>query len=286
MHCLTDEELGERYGFEKEIGSGNWGSCWKAVITHSLREYASGKPQRRTVAVKLVVRDHSSASKSRVKALWNEFKVMRSACSFEEMHPNLVVFREFLFSPSYACLTMDFFDQAMQVCLSRWVYAGPDGFFQQLTSAVAWLHARNITHCDIKVQNMMVHPGPDGRERPILLDFGFAKNHDPNSGFITNARWGTPEYLSPERARGDDHDERLADVWALGVSLYEIAVGRTPFENVNETFLDTESLTLYYERTVMSAWQGNWDMISVHCESLVRAMVEPDTKKRIQAKDA
>lgn len=44
----------------------------------------------------------------------------------------------------------------------------------------------------------------------------------------------TREYLSPERSRGELHDERLSDIWALGVTFFEIATGRTPFEHDDE----------------------------------------------------
>lgn len=60
-------------------------------------------------------------------------------------------------------------------------------------------------------------PSLGSKGRPILVDFGFASVHDFEKDFKSQQTWGTPEYLSPERARGDLHDERLADVWALGV---------------------------------------------------------------------
>lgn len=57
------------------------------------------------------------------------------------------------------------------------------------------------------------------------------------------------EYLSPERARGSLHDERLSDLWAVGVTMYEVAVGRTPFEkDETEEFLTPEALKDYYKR--------------------------------------
>lgn len=48
-------------------------------------------------------------------------------------------------------------------------------------------------------------------------DFGFARNHSRGTNFVSTESWGTPEYLSPERTVGDAHDERLSDLWALGV---------------------------------------------------------------------
>lgn len=62
---------------------------------------------------------------------------------------------------------------------------------------------------------------------------------------MSTLAWGTPEYLSPERAASQFHDERLSDIWALGVTMYEIVVGRTPFEkDTEEAFLEAEWVLL------------------------------------------
>jgi serine/threonine protein kinase len=59
------------------------------------------------------------------------------------------------------------------------------------------------------------------------------------------------QYLSPERARGLAHDTRKADIWALGVTFFEILVGRTPFENTEgEQFATKAALEDYWQRTV------------------------------------
>jgi serine/threonine-protein kinase GIN4 len=59
------------------------------------------------------------------------------------------------------------------------------------------------------------------------------------------------QYLSPERARGLPHDTRKSDIWALGVTFFEILVGRTPFEaSEGEHFTTKEDLEKYWQRTV------------------------------------
>lgn len=88
---------------------------------------------------------------------------------------------------------------------------------------------------------------------PVLVDFGFAERYDQSSSdaFHSNLSYGTPEYLSPERARGLPHDTRKSDVWSLGITFFEILVGRTPFEHSEgEQFSTKEDLEKYWSRTV------------------------------------
>lgn len=132
-------------------------------------------------------------------------------------HPNVVCFEDLVLSPSYACLVMPFYDQPMTVCLP---FAACRVYFAKMAEAVEWLHEHWITHNDIKLANTLVNRGagePYGQ--PVLVDFGFARNHSPCYGtnFISRESWGTPEYLSPERSVGEAHDERLSDIWALGM---------------------------------------------------------------------
>ncbi|KAE8208503.1 hypothetical protein CF327_g7083 [Tilletia walkeri] len=223
-------------------------------------------------------------------------------------HPAIMRFYEFLITPSYAVIIMPYFRQPMNVALPPETCRA---YFQHLLSGIFWLHQNNVTHNDVKTANTLVEilPTPPGfpadapinpvlHSIPILADFGFAQLHDEASvaknfdkdgnlmpRFCTKNSWGTPEYLSPERARGDLHDERLSDLWSLGVTFFEIATGRTPFENEEEQFLTKEELAIYYERTMSGAWIGSYS-ISHELEDLIRGMLSPDPLKRVDEADA
>jgi serine/threonine-protein kinase len=88
-------------------------------------------------------------------------------------------------------------------------------------------HAAGVIHRDVKPENLFLVHAPDGREQVKVLDFGFS--HLP--GDRNEARGhvvGTPEYMAPEQARGAPADPR-ADIYSLGVVLYEMLAGRVPF---------------------------------------------------------
>lgn len=101
---------------------------------------------------------------------------------------------------------------------------------------------------------------------------------------MATGEYRTPEYLSPERCTSILHDERLSDIWSLGITFYEIVIGRTPFESsTTEEFLTREALKIYYRRTLSSGhFRGSYSL-SLALEDLVKRMVEPNTEKRMRS---
>ena len=106
---------------------------------------------------------------------------------------------------------------------------------RQIARGLGVAHARKIIHRDVKPANVML--GTDGIVR--LLDFGLAKFMDAATTAPHGIR-GTIAYMSPEQLRGDETDER-ADLWALGVMLYEMLAGTRPF-NGKEGYAVIESI--------------------------------------------
>ncbi len=97
--------------------------------------------------------------------------------------------------------------------------------FQQVASALGYAHEHGIIHRDIKPVNVLV----DRLGRPILSDFGIAKALEGTKELTRpGAGVGTPEYMSPEQCKGEPVDGR-ADIYALGVMLFEALTGRTTF---------------------------------------------------------
>jgi serine/threonine protein kinase len=103
----------------------------------------------------------------------------------------------------------------------------------QVCSALVEAHEQNVIHRDLKPENIMVEDRRGRKDVVKVLDFGIAKIQDPDEKggqALTQAGMvcGTPEYMSPEQARGQTLDKR-SDLYSLGVVVYQLATGELPF---------------------------------------------------------
>ncbi len=117
----------------------------------------------------------------------------------------------------------------------------------KMARALAAAHQKGVIHRDMKPENVFLRLGDDGLENVKIVDFGIAQLRaegeeasDPNAKVVgrkltkTGMIFGTPEYMSPEQAAGKRIDQRV-DVYALGIILFEMLTGHTPFQG--ETFM-------------------------------------------------
>ncbi len=111
--------------------------------------------------------------------------------------------------------------------------------------AVEEAHRAGVIHRDFKPDNIIVWEDRAGREHVKVCDFGIAKILDPQEGnsiTVDGFVCGTPQYMAPEQARGDDIDHRV-DVYAAGVVLYQMLVGKVPFGGETTLGIITKHLT-------------------------------------------
>jgi serine/threonine-protein kinase len=153
-------------------------------------------------------------------------------------HPNIITITDFGRMPDGSLfLAMEFLAGSS---LTSVIAQGPVpreralNIIRQILRALDHAHAAGVIHRDLKPDNIMLVERDSHRDVVKILDFGIAKMTDPMSGqaALTQAGviFGTPEYLSPEQALGENVDGR-ADLYAAGVILYEMLVGRRPFES-------------------------------------------------------
>lgn len=202
------------YDLLEKIGEGGMGVVYKALQVGATE---------RIVALKRI-HDGEFAEPSVRRRFLDEIKVIAAL-----RHPHIVpIFDigEYEQEPYY---TMEFFSGGNLAQHTR-RYAEPKlaaRLIAKVARAVHAGHEKRILHRDVKPANILF----DDEDEPYLVDFGLAKQLDNTSGkTTTGVVLGTAYYIPPERAAGRaDRDTVAADIWSLGVILYELIAGRRPF---------------------------------------------------------
>ena len=148
--------------------------------------------------------------------------------------------------------------------------------FAQILTAVSHMHNRNIMHCDIKPENILLM-SPSGNDVK-LCDFGFAQTI--NNDCSTLEHCGTPTYTAPEVLDGFAFDAK-ADMWSLGVLLYAMLSGRAPFGQQRSPKLA--------RRIRMGELNFNdvvFRDVSADAIDLIRRLVVVEPSKRLSAEEA
>jgi serine/threonine protein kinase len=202
------------YDLQAEIGRGGMG------VVYAARQVATG----RAVAVK-VIRDGALAGPRELA----RFRIEAEAAA-RMAHPNFVQILEVGEYDGRPFLVME---RVEGVTLDKFLAGHPQPprfaaeLVRTLARAVAHAHERQIVHRDLKPENVLL-----AGDTPKITDFGLAKRLDTDSTAWTQAGAviGTPAYMAPEQAAGRVGDiGPPADIYSLGVLLYELLAGRTPF---------------------------------------------------------
>lgn len=156
-------------------------------------------------------------------------------------------------------------------------------WFGQLCDAIKYLHAMNIVHRDLKLDNILLTK----KMQLKITDFGFAKycvRSNCNRSVVcvlSETYCGTASYSSPELLQRKPYNMRKADVWSLGVILFTLVNGNTPFD---ETSLG---------RLIYDQLHGNfhfneplWSLLTENCKHLLLNILEYDASKRISSLDS
>jgi formylglycine-generating enzyme required for sulfatase activity/tRNA A-37 threonylcarbamoyl transferase component Bud32 len=145
--------------------------------------------------------------------------------------------------------------------------------FGEIASALAHAHKRGVVHRDIKPQNVLLDAESG---RALVTDFGIARTAEGGSLTATGMVVGTPAYLSPEQVTGEPSDHR-ADIYALGVMMYEMLAGEPPFTGPTPTAVLMKRLGGPPE--ALSARRSD---VPEQLSDVVMACLATDPKERIQ----
>ncbi|QDU63641.1 Serine/threonine-protein kinase PrkC [Planctomycetes bacterium Pan216] len=191
-----------------------------------------------TVAVKILRPSSSSDSNELLQRRLQEFRMLHNL-----KHPNAVnVLESGLTKDNIFYVAMEYLEgnTLREILDSR----GPipadvlADYLDQLAGVLDQVHEHSVVHRNIKPENMMIVADENGNERLKLLGFAFAKILSPDANpeaAMTQAGMviGTPAYISPEQAMGR-RVTKLADIYAVGVSCYELLTGKLPFYERSE----------------------------------------------------
>ena len=221
---LIGKRLGN-YDIQSQIGEGGMGAVYLGMHP------SIGK----RVAIK-VLHEELASKADVVQRFFNEAKAVNDIS-----HPNIVDIIDFgetaFDGVSFKYIIMEFLDG--ESLASRMRREGVTiresiTILMQCASALSASHAKGVIHRDLKPENIFLCNRPGDRNYVKLLDFGIAKlTSDQGAALSQKTRTGmvigTPTYMSPEQCDGKGQIDARADIYALGVMMFELLTGRVPF---------------------------------------------------------
>jgi len=212
--------IGKQFGsyrIEQKLGEGGMGTVYRATEVHL----------DRSVAIK-VLNPELAQKPVIVERFRSEAKAQANL-----NHPNVATLYAFITEQNSAMMVMEFVDgeNFQQIVNRRGALPAGEAtaLFKQALAGVGAAHEIGIVHRDIKPANIMVN------QRGIVkvMDFGIAKVVGEKGLTRTGVQLGTVYYMSPEQVKGQVADTR-ADIYALGVTLYELLTAHVPFNGASE----------------------------------------------------
>uniref|UniRef100_A0A915AMW4 non-specific serine/threonine protein kinase n=1 Tax=Parascaris univalens TaxID=6257 RepID=A0A915AMW4_PARUN len=255
-----DVALGKRIGFYKlgkELGAGNFSKVKLGV--HVLT--------KEKVAVKIMEKAKMDQKAQRLLA--------REIKSMEDLHhPNIIRLFECVETISRTFLMMEYAGggELYAFVQERGKLSEDDAkpLYAQIVAAVVHMHSKDIVHRDIKAENVIfAHPG-----WVKLADFGFSCQVE--NGAYLSTFCGSPPYAAPELFQDKDYSGPMVDIWAMGVLLYFMLVGVTPFRG--ETLND---LT----QNILKGVYSMPDYLSTFAQHLINRMLEANPNRRLTVLD-
>lgn len=150
-------------------------------------------------------------------------------------------------------------------------------FMFHIMKAMMYMHSQNppIIHRDLKPENLLMFEG----EKVKVTDFGWSAESEE----IRNTFCGTQEYLAPEMIEGTGHDAKL-DIWTLGILLFEMVHGKTPFY-VSSKGKDIRTQRKLIEQNILEGKYSVDENLSGPTKEIIRAMLNPDKNLRPSAEE-
>jgi serine/threonine protein kinase len=271
---LIGSTISGRYQIERLIGEGGMGAVYQAEHTH----------MRKRLAVKVL-----HPEMSRMSEVVARFEREAMAAAHIE-HPNVAAATDFgkLDDGSFFLVLEYVEGKSLREAITdgRLELGRALRIVRQIASALARAHALGIVHRDLKPENVMLVTREGDPDFVKVLDFGIAKvpvgalsgeGKQPGQALTQLGMvYGTPEYMAPEQALGQDVDAR-ADLYSLGVMAFEMLTGNRPFEHESKVTLLGMHVTAPIPSLAERAPEAN---VPAEVEAIVTRMLQKEATAR------
>ena len=247
--------------FPKQLGSGSFGRVY--LVSHN--------ESKKLFALKVIDKRKLMVSYGKLDIIYNEINI-HSKLS----HENIIKLYNVHEDNENINIIMEYAENGNLFELISKEKNGLEeskafDYFIQVVNAVYYLHNNNIIHRDIKPENILI--GNDNKIK--LCDFGWAKELtlENRSTFC-----GTVEYMAPEIVGSENYDYSV-DIWSLGILLYELLFGHSPFK------ANTTKNVILNIKTHELTYDDKNKKISNSCKDLIQKLLVSNPQKRLKIKD-
>ena len=273
LFCSFDGEilkkdiiLKNKYAIKEKIGGGGMGFVYEAehlILGHR-------------IAIKVLKPNLSVNNHQEENRFLREAKIMARL-----EHENIIKVIDYDSDFSYAFFVMEYLtgktlEQKIQES-KMLPLEETSNILSKVSSAITYAHQEDVLHRDLKPSNIFLAKDSKGKIIIKVLDFGIAKILDPEETKITktNSVIGTPHYMSPEQINNDKNIDQRADIYSLGIILYEMLCGKVPFDAPTPMQIGIMHCT----KTPISI-QENGRKVSSKIEDIVQKALAKEKKER------
>lgn len=279
------------YCFGNLLGKGTYGYVFRAnkfvrfvsVLFESNSVFLNFQGSRQPVAIKCVLLNSLSANSQ--NNLINEIEILKRI-----QHKFIVQLIDFQWDKSYVYMILEFCPGGELATIIRLKRSFPEDivqhFLQQLASALQFLREHNVSHMDLKPQNILItgisflnllnELNTFKVWRNVILkiaDFGFAQYLDKDQ--LASSIRGSPRYMAPEILLGQPYDASV-DLWSIGVILYECLFSTSPYDCSS-----TEKMMKRFSKNQIQITLPTSHRLSENCAELLLSLLQIDPERRI-----